>query len=102
MDRTDRGIDSEAKSGGMKKNSVVLPGDELAVSEEFLPGKYAYDDFGRVRALLAGRGEGGMGNREILGQPGAAGPAPAVGGYVTGRGEVGHSARAGGGRSGPG
>ncbi|TLY00950.1 MAG: RNA-binding protein, partial [Thaumarchaeota archaeon] len=54
---------------GTKKNSVVLPGDQLAISEEYLPGKYAYDDSGRVRALLAGRVVEDMVNREISVKP---------------------------------
>ena len=37
-----------------KKESVVLPGDKLAVSEEFLPGAHTYDDSGLIRALTAG------------------------------------------------
>ena len=37
-----------------KKSAVVLPGDKLAVSEEFLPGRHAYDNSGSIRALVAG------------------------------------------------
>jgi exosome complex component CSL4 len=36
------------------KESGVLPGDKLAVSEEFLPGQHTYDDSGLIRALTAG------------------------------------------------
>ncbi len=32
----------------------VLPGDKLAVSEEFLPGRHTYDASGLIRALTAG------------------------------------------------
>ena len=95
MDRADRGIDSEAKSGGMKKNSVVLPGDELAISEEYLPGKYAYDDSGRIRALLAGRVVEDMVNREISVKPAAVARTLAVGDYVTGQVEAVQSNSAG-------
>ncbi len=36
------------------KVNGVLPGDKLAVSEEFLPGQHTYDDSGLIRALTAG------------------------------------------------
>jgi exosome complex component CSL4 len=36
------------------KGQGVLPGDKLAVSEEFLPGRHTYDDSGLIRALIAG------------------------------------------------
>src|SRR2546428_5635685 len=72
----------------MKKNSVVLPGDELAISEEYLPGKYAYDDSGRIRALLAGRVVEDMVNREISVKPAAVARTLAVGDYVTGQVEA--------------
>jgi exosome complex component CSL4 len=36
------------------KTQGVLPGDKLAVSEEFLPGQHTYDDAGLIRALTAG------------------------------------------------
>jgi len=36
------------------KKAAVFPGDKLAVSEEFLPGKHTYDDSGIIRALTAG------------------------------------------------
>jgi len=36
------------------KATGVLPGDKLAVSEEFLPGQHTYDDSGLIRALTAG------------------------------------------------
>jgi exosome complex component CSL4 len=36
------------------KKAAALPGDKLAVSEEFLPGKHTYDDSGIIRALTAG------------------------------------------------
>ena len=79
----------------MKKNSVVLPGDELAISEEYLPGKYAYDDSGRIRALLAGRVVEDMVNREISVKPAAVARTLAVGDYVTGQVEAVQSNSAG-------
>ena len=36
------------------KREVVAPGDRLAVSEEYLPGRSAYDDGGQIRALAFG------------------------------------------------
>jgi len=36
------------------KATRALPGDRLAVSEEFLPGPNTYDDSGLIRALRAG------------------------------------------------
>src|SRR3989441_13073737 len=80
----------------MKKNATVLPGDELAISEEYLPGKYAYDDSGRIRALLAGRVVEDMVNREISVKPAAVARTLAVGDYVTGQVEAVQSNSAGG------
>lgn len=37
-----------------QKAEGVLPGDKVAVSEEFLPGRHTYDDKGLIRALTAG------------------------------------------------
>ncbi len=37
-----------------KHRAAVLPGDKVAVSEEFLPGRHTYDDSGLIRALTAG------------------------------------------------
>lgn len=36
------------------KAPAVLPGDKVAVSEEFLPGQHTYDDKGLIRALTVG------------------------------------------------
>jgi len=49
----------------MKKSPVALPGDKLAVSEEFLPGAHAYDDSGLIRALTVGSVQRDMKNMEI-------------------------------------
>ena len=95
MDRTDRGVDPEAKLVGTKKNSAVLPGDALAVSEEYLPGKYTYDDSGRIRALLAGRVVEDQVNREISVKPAAAARTLTVGDYVTGQVEAVQTSSAG-------
>ncbi len=74
--------------GKDKKNQVVLPGDPLAVSEEFLPGKYAYDDSGRIRALLAGKVVEDMTAREISVKPVAVASTVEVGDYITGQVET--------------
>lgn len=37
-----------------EKGQGVLPGDKLAVSEEFIPGSHTYDESGVIRALVAG------------------------------------------------
>jgi exosome complex component CSL4 len=53
----------------MRKTPVVLPGDKLAVSEEFLPGPHAYDDSGLIRALAVGSVERDTRNMEISVKP---------------------------------
>ncbi len=74
--------------GKEKKNLVVLPGDPIAVSEEFLPGKYAYDDSGRIRALLAGKVVEDLGTHEVSVKPVAVAKTLQVGDYVTGQVET--------------
>ena len=54
-----------------KKPTVVLPGDKLAVSEEFLPGRHVYDNSGSIRALVAGSAFRDMKNVEISVEPAA-------------------------------
>jgi exosome complex component CSL4 len=51
------------------KGVGVLPGDRLAVSEEFLPGQHAYDDSGLIRALTVGSVLKDMKNMEISVKP---------------------------------
>lgn len=41
-------------SGKKRGADSALPGDKLAVSEEFLPGSHTYDDSGLIRSLVAG------------------------------------------------
>jgi exosome complex component CSL4 len=53
----------------MKKNPVALPGDKLAVSEEFLPGAHAYDDSGLIRSLAVGSVQRNMKTMEISIKP---------------------------------
>jgi len=71
-----------------KKESVVLPGDVLAVSEEYLPGKYTYEDSGSIRALLAGRVLQDRAKREISLKPASVAKSLVVGDYVTGQVET--------------
>jgi len=55
----------------VKKTTTVLPGDKLAVSEEFLPGAHAYDDSGLIRALAVGSVVRDMKTMEISVKPAA-------------------------------
>lgn len=52
-----------------KKRPGVLPGDKLAVSEEFLPGRHTYDSSGLIRALAVGSVVRDMKNMEISVKP---------------------------------
>jgi len=53
----------------LKKTAAVLPGDRLAVSEEFLPGPHTYDDSGLIRALVMGKVHRDPKNMEISVEP---------------------------------
>jgi exosome complex component CSL4 len=64
MDRVDR-----RDGWKLKKSATVLPADRLAVSEEFLPGPYTYDDSGLIRALVAGKVRHDMKSMEISVEP---------------------------------
>ena len=48
-----------------KRAKKVLPGDRIAISEEFLPGSNTYDDAGVIRALTVGGIHADMRNMEI-------------------------------------
>ncbi len=52
-----------------EKVNGVLPGDKVAVSEEFLPGMHTYDDSGLIRALIVGSVQKDMGSMEISVKP---------------------------------
>jgi exosome complex component CSL4 len=69
----------------------VLPGDALAVSEEFLPGKNAYDASGTIRALLMGTPVKDLKQREISVKPTVVAKMPSVGDVVTGQIETAQS-----------
>ena len=54
-----------------EESNGVLPGDKVAVSEEFLPGTHTYDDAGLIRALTVGSIQKDMSNMEISVKPAA-------------------------------
>ena len=68
-----------------KKAQGVLPGDKLAVAEEFLPGPHAYDSAGLVRALRAGSVVRDTKNMEISVKPAAEPELFRVEDWVTGQ-----------------
>jgi exosome complex component CSL4 len=67
------------------KKSAVLPGDKLAVSEEFLPGKHTYEDMGLIRALTSGSVVKDLKNMEISVKPAVEPELIKVGDWVTGQ-----------------
>ena len=67
------------------KQSRALPGDALAVSEEYLPGNNAYDADGTIRALQTGIVVKDLGQREINVKSTAIPKVPNVGDVVTGQ-----------------
>ena len=68
-----------------RKVPIALPGDRLAVSEEFLPGMHTYDASGLIRALRAGSVVRDIKNMEISVQPAAEPELFRVGDWVTGQ-----------------
>lgn len=68
-----------------EKKRTVLPGDKLAVSEEFLPGSHVYDDSGQLRALSVGTIMKDIKKSEISVVPSAKANVLKVGDYVTGQ-----------------
>src|ERR1017187_10031917 len=73
------------------KQSRVLPGDALAVSEEYLPGNNAYDADGIIRALQTGIVVKDLKEKEINIKSTAVTRVPDVGDVVTGQIEVAQS-----------
>ena len=71
-----------------QKQSGVLPGDKLAVSEEFLPGRHAYDDSGLIRALIVGSVQKDMKSMEISVKPAVEPEIIKVDDWVTGQVET--------------
>ncbi|SRR5208282_1476426 len=76
------------------KQKIALPGDALAISEEFLPGKNAYDFNGTVRALLMGNVVRDLSQREVSVKPVSVARTPSVGDVVTGQVEAAQSSTA--------
>jgi len=77
------------------KPNKVLPGDKLAISEEFLPGQHTYDDAGLIRALAIGGVEKDMARLEISVKPTVEASMVRVDDWVTGQVEVAQSNSAG-------
>lgn len=66
----------------------VLPGDKLAVSEEFLPGRHVYDSGGLIRALTVGSVIRDTKNMEISVKPAVESEIIKVDDWVTGQVEA--------------
>ena len=74
--------------GVSEKQRFVLPGDAIAVVEEFIPGNNVYESDGTIRALLPGAVVKNMQKMEIGVKPSAIAKMPVVGDVVTGQIEV--------------
>jgi len=92
MDRTDRRTGDIMKE---PKVNRVLPGDKVAISEEFLPGKHTYDNAGLIRALAIGGVQKDVTNTEISVKPAVEASMVRVDDWVTGQVEVAQSNSAG-------
>jgi exosome complex component CSL4 len=68
-----------------KDRTRVLPGDRVAVSEEFLPGAHTYDDGGIIRALTVGTVARDLENMEISVNPAAEPELIKIDDWVTGQ-----------------
>jgi len=77
----------------MKEQKVkrVLPGDRVATSEEYLPGKHTYDDAGMIRALAVGGVQKDLKSMEISVNPVVKPFMVRVNDWVTGQVEVAQS-----------
>lgn len=73
----------------------VLPGDQLAISEEYLPGPNTYDDGGLIRALSVGTVVRDKARREVAVKAASSAKTLKVGDYITGRVEVAQTSSAG-------
>jgi len=71
-----------------KKGGGVYPGDKLAVSEEFLPGRHTYDSAGLIRALTVGSVVKDTKNMEISVKPAVEAEVIKVDDWVTGQVEA--------------
>ena len=68
-----------------QKGTGVLPGDKVAVSEEFLPGRHTYDDSGLIRSLTSGSVVRDTKNMEISVKPAVEPEVIKVDDWVTGQ-----------------
>jgi exosome complex component CSL4 len=71
-----------------KKVEVAMPGDKLAISEEFLPGANAYERSGLIRALRVGTVQKDSVNMEISVKPTVEPETPKIDDWVTGQVEA--------------
>lgn len=71
-----------------KRVDAVLPGDRLAVSEEFLPGPHTYEKSGLIRSLMVGTLQKDMQSMEISVKPAAQPNLVKVDDWVTGQVEA--------------
>jgi len=71
----------------MSKNlkKTAIPGDSVAVPEEFLPGRNVYESNGWIRSLLVGNIVRNLKTMEIAVEPSMGRRTPDVGDYVTGQ-----------------
>lgn len=67
-----------------RKSEVALPGDRLAISEEFLPGAHTYDQAGVIRSLVAGAVARDKTSMEVAVKPAAVPELFKVDDWVTG------------------
>ncbi|MBI3841408.1 MAG: exosome complex RNA-binding protein Csl4 [Thaumarchaeota archaeon] len=67
------------------KGGPVLPGDKLAVSEEFLPGKHTYEESGLIRSLAVGSVQKDGDKMEISVEPAMVRESIKVDDWVTGQ-----------------
>lgn len=79
----------------MNKKVSVLPGDKVAVSEEFLPGRNVYEDCGVLRALSVGTVQTDRARSEISVKSSPEVNLFSVGDYITGQVEVAQTNSAG-------
>ncbi|MBI3860173.1 MAG: exosome complex RNA-binding protein Csl4 [Thaumarchaeota archaeon] len=75
-------------SPNKKAANLVFPGDKLAVSEEFLPGRHAYDDSGVIKSLAVGSVMKNMKNMEISVNPMTEAEIIKPGDWITGQVET--------------
>jgi len=66
----------------------VIPGDPMAIAEEYLPGPHAYDDGTKIRALVVGTENKDQSKREISVRPKREADVLRVGDYVVGQVEA--------------